>query len=98
MAYMAQSFRNATTGKVWDINITHPLPDHVAREARHAYYASVSFLDEQIGRVLNELEALNLADETVVVLHSDHGSKFFFVVVVDFCLIITLRLNLCLCG
>ena len=74
MAYMAQSFRDAYTGKVWPINVSHPLPDDVARTARHAYYASVSFLDEQIGRVLSELEELDLVDETVVVLHGDHGT------------------------
>ena len=74
MAYMAQSFRDTNTGDVWPSNISHPLPDHVTRAARHAYYASVSFLDEQIGRVLSELEELDLVDETVVVLHGDHGA------------------------
>ena len=40
---------------------------------RRAYYASVSFTDSLIGRLLDELEALNLADNTVVVMHGDHG-------------------------
>lgn len=43
------------------------------REARHAYYACVSFIDAQIGRVLDELERLHLRDNTVVVLLGDHG-------------------------
>lgn len=43
------------------------------REARHAYYACVSFIDAQIGIVLNELERLQLSDQTIVVLLGDNG-------------------------
>jgi arylsulfatase A-like enzyme len=38
-----------------------------------AYLASVSFMDSQVGRVLDALEASGHADDTVVVLWSDHG-------------------------
>ncbi|PHS13205.1 MAG: choline-sulfatase [Blastopirellula sp.] len=38
-----------------------------------AYLASVSFIDSQVGRVLDALERNNLADNTIVVLWSDHG-------------------------
>lgn len=38
-----------------------------------AYYASISFMDAQVGRVLDELENLGLADNTIVVFTSDHG-------------------------
>jgi iduronate 2-sulfatase len=38
-----------------------------------AYYASVSYMDAQVGRVLNELEDLGLKDNTIVVFSSDHG-------------------------
>jgi arylsulfatase A-like enzyme len=43
------------------------------REAIQGYRASVSFLDEQLGKVLDALEAQGLADDTVVVFTSDHG-------------------------
>ncbi|MFM7205970.1 MAG: sulfatase [Planctomycetaceae bacterium] len=44
-----------------------------ARTIRHGYLAAVSYLDAQVGRVLDELERLGLAERTIVVLWSDHG-------------------------
>ncbi len=49
------------------------LPEETAREAIHAYYATISFLDAQIGRVLDELEKLGLKENTIVLFSSDHG-------------------------
>ena len=43
------------------------------RETRHAYYACISYIDAQIGKVLDALEENGLADNTVVMLWSDHG-------------------------
>jgi arylsulfatase A-like enzyme len=40
---------------------------------RHAYFACVSYVDAQVGKILAELDALGLADNTVVVLWGDHG-------------------------
>jgi arylsulfatase A-like enzyme len=40
---------------------------------RHAYYACVSYVDAQIGRLLHALDELDLADNTIVVLWADHG-------------------------
>ncbi|MFP6873296.1 MAG: sulfatase [Verrucomicrobiales bacterium] len=37
------------------------------------YYAATQFMDEQLGRVLNELERLGLRESTVIVFTSDHG-------------------------
>ncbi len=43
------------------------------KEIIQGYYAAVSYVDAQIGRVLNALDTLGLSDNTVVVLLSDHG-------------------------
>ena len=45
------------------------------REIKHGYYASVSYTDAQIGRLLDALERLDLARNTIVVLWGDHGWK-----------------------
>ena len=37
------------------------------------YYATVTYMDEQVGRIVDELEAQGLRDETVIVFTSDHG-------------------------
>lgn len=50
-----------------------PVSDDKARELVHAYYASVSYIDAQIGRLLAELDRLGLRERTVVVLWGDHG-------------------------
>ena len=54
-----------------------PMPDsfpvEIQQEARHAYMASVSWVDSQIGRVLDALDEMNLKDNTLVVLFGDHG-------------------------
>jgi len=44
-----------------------------ANDLTRAYYASVSFIDAQIGRVLKRLEELKLTESTIVVLWGDHG-------------------------
>ncbi len=49
------------------------LPDATARKAIHAYYATTSFLDAQIGRVLTALDELGLSNNTIVLFTSDHG-------------------------
>ncbi|MEN0015483.1 MAG: choline-sulfatase, partial [Solirubrobacteraceae bacterium] len=45
----------------------------VVRRARRAYYASVSYLDDQIGQIVAKLDDLGLRENTVIVLTSDHG-------------------------
>jgi len=49
------------------------LPDSLARCAIQAYYASISFVDAQVGRIMQELKAQGLDENTLVVFTSDHG-------------------------
>jgi iduronate 2-sulfatase len=49
------------------------LTDDLRRQALQAYYASISFMDAQVGRVINALDRLKLADNTIIVFTSDHG-------------------------
>lgn len=51
------------------------LPEADQRKLRHAYFASVTFVDTLVGRILDQLKSLNLDDNTVVVLWGDHGWK-----------------------
>lgn len=50
-----------------------PLSEEMAKTMVHGYYACTSYTDAQIGKVLDALEALGLADNTIVVLWGDHG-------------------------
>lgn len=49
------------------------IPKENQRRVRHAYYACISYIDAQVGRVLNELDRSGLRDNTIVVLYGDHG-------------------------
>lgn len=42
-------------------------------DALAAYYASTTYMDEQVGRILDALDRLEIADETIVIFISDHG-------------------------
>jgi len=56
-----------TTPPNWDVS------ELAQRETIRAYYASISFLDANVGRLLDALERLHLADNTIVVFWGDHG-------------------------
>ena len=47
--------------------------DDYARKLHHAYYASISYIDTQIGRLWHELKALNMEKNTIIVIWGDHG-------------------------
>ncbi|QDT59368.1 Choline-sulfatase [Stieleria bergensis] len=44
-----------------------------SRILRHGYYACVSYVDAQVGKVLDALERLGLGQNTIVVIRGDHG-------------------------
>lgn len=50
-----------------------PVPEALARTLVQGYRAATSYTDAQVGRVLDELERLGLAENTIVVLWGDHG-------------------------
>ena len=56
-----------------DLNIGDKLPEVKQRELIHGYMACVSYIDAQIGLLLDELEKRNLLDDTLIVLWGDHG-------------------------
>lgn len=52
-----------------------PLSKERQQQLVHGYYASISYVDAQIGRLLDELDRLGLTENTIVVLWGDHGWK-----------------------
>jgi iduronate 2-sulfatase len=51
------------------------IPDSLARKLKHGYYASISYVDAQIGRILDQLVHLGLGVNTIIILWGDHGWK-----------------------
>ena len=49
------------------------LPVEKQKELIHGYYASVSYLDAQVGKILNTLDSLGLTENTIIILWGDHG-------------------------
>lgn len=64
-----------------EINAFKPIPEEdkgvfdeeLKRNLIHGYYASISYMDTQLGRVIDELKRLNLDKNTIIVLWGDHG-------------------------
>lgn len=56
-----------------DVPDSGPIAEGQQAELIHGYYACVSFIDSLIGRLLENLETLGLAENTIVVIWGDHG-------------------------
>jgi iduronate 2-sulfatase len=56
-----------------DVPEKGPLDDDLQRTLIHGYYACISYMDAQLGRVIDELDRLGLAENTIIVLWGDHG-------------------------
>ena len=54
-------------------SIKNRVSDEYARKLRHAYFACVSYMDAQVGKVLDALEASGKMDNTIIILWGDHG-------------------------
>ncbi len=61
--------------KYHGIPSTGLLDDSLSRNLIHGYRASISFIDHQIGRLIEALRSNDLLDKTVIVLWGDHGWK-----------------------
>ena len=58
-----------------NIPATGPLPEAQARHLIHGYYACVSYIDAQIGKLIDRVKALGLWENTAIILWGDHGWK-----------------------
>ncbi len=58
-------------------NYEEQMTDDLRREAMQAYYASITHMDAQVGRVLDALDRMKLTDNTIVVMTSDHGYHMY---------------------
>ena len=52
---------------------SHLMDEEKLRKNMAVYYGMISFMDQQIGRILNALDRLGIADNTLVVFTTDHG-------------------------
>ena len=50
-----------------------PINEDLSRQLIHGYYAALSYMDAQLGRVLDEVDRLGIAENTLIVLWGDHG-------------------------
>ena len=51
------------------------LTEKEARALIHGYYASISYMDSQVGRLIEALDSEGLTEQTIIVIWSDHGWK-----------------------
>lgn len=69
----ADDLADVPSQALWEVARNWKLADTTRRQVIRAYYASITFMDAQVGRVLDALDRLGLARNTIVVLWSDHG-------------------------
>jgi arylsulfatase A-like enzyme len=68
--------RDADLIRGWDSLANHLLSDHQLALLRDSYDECVADLDEQLGRLIDELERRGVLDRTWVIVTADHGESF----------------------
>ncbi len=79
--YQASPENGAAMGRhaSFELRVRHGIPKsgpidaELSRTLKHAYLASVSYVDAQIGKMLNALEEAGIRENTIIMLWSDHG-------------------------
>lgn len=70
----AEAFHNSGELRTYQLSFENDfVSDSVSVQLQHGYYACVSYIDAQIGKILRALEELELAENTIVILWGDHG-------------------------
>lgn len=72
----APEYAKTSSGELWsysDMPERGPVDAETTRHLIHGYYAATSYVDAQIGRVIEALDRLELGDNTIIALWGDHG-------------------------
>lgn len=66
---------DAHSQRLYDVSAMddYAVSETALRQARHGYYANISYVDDLVGQLLSALEASGVLEDTVVVFTSDHG-------------------------
>ena len=71
--FMKKEGREKSSESIMIGDINHPIKDQMRLELMWTYCAAVTFLDAQLGRILDVMDEKNLWDNTTVILTADHG-------------------------
>jgi iduronate 2-sulfatase len=71
--YPENDWENKPIAAAWTLPLDGNTTEEQQRKAIQAYYACISFVDAQIGKLLDGLEEFGLLDNTIIVFWSDHG-------------------------
>jgi len=69
------SYAFSSYKEIFDYEVDAPITEDVVRELRHGYYACVSYVDAQVGKLVAALEEKGELENTIIVVWGDHGFK-----------------------